>query len=315
MAASAYGIAGPIVASVPESAPRMPRRKRRWRAHQFVLEPESAVTMQPSGRRGLSSWKTFSGLSGSAGSSARSASRSPPPALDFALELLAASRGRPSAPSSGSSASQRVGGVAGQVDLHGVTEAEPCRVDVDLHAARLPGLGQELGKREARADHQQGVASLHQLVARLGAEQADSAGDLGQIVGQGRCPLSAFATPEPSTSAIPRSVAPRPGRPARRLSRRFRRHSKRRGALQLAASWHPPAGCGNRTARCARCGRGGPSCSRSCRSGGTISRHRRSPRGLDRPVDQVWYFLRRHRLLHKVLATSLNSVSKSTSCW
>ncbi len=65
-----------MVASVPESAPRMPRRKRRCRAHQFVPEPESAVSITPSGSRGLSSWKTLSGFSGSAATSASRASSS-----------------------------------------------------------------------------------------------------------------------------------------------------------------------------------------------------------------------------------------------
>ena len=49
-----------------------------------------------------------------------------------------------------------------------------------------PSFGQELGVGEARADHQQRVAVLHQVPARLGAEQADRAGDEGQVVGQRR---------------------------------------------------------------------------------------------------------------------------------
>ena len=60
------------------------------------------------------------------------------------------------------------------------------RVEVDLHPARLAFLGQELGIREARAEHQEGVAFHHQVVARLGPEQADRAGDPRQVVGQ-RC--------------------------------------------------------------------------------------------------------------------------------
>ena len=43
------------------------------RAHQFVAEPESAVRMQRSGSRALSSWRTSCGFSGSAASCARSA--------------------------------------------------------------------------------------------------------------------------------------------------------------------------------------------------------------------------------------------------
>ena len=57
-------------------------------------------------------------------------------------------------------------------------------LDVDLHAARLAFLGQELRIGKARADHQQRVALRHQIPARLGAEQADRAGDPGQVVGQ-----------------------------------------------------------------------------------------------------------------------------------
>ena len=51
---------------------------------------------------------------------------------------------------------------------------------------RLALLGQELRVREARADHQQRVAALHQVPARLRAEQADRAGDERQVVRQRR---------------------------------------------------------------------------------------------------------------------------------
>ena len=61
-AANAYGTPGPIVASVPERAAFIPSRSFRCRAHQLVAEPESAVRMQSSGSRELSSWKTSSGL-------------------------------------------------------------------------------------------------------------------------------------------------------------------------------------------------------------------------------------------------------------
>ena len=79
---------------------------------------------------------------------------------------------------------QRFGGVADEIDLHRIAQDQHVGVDVDLHAARLAFLRQELGIGKARADHQQRVALRHQLVARLGAEQADRAGDPGQIVGQ-----------------------------------------------------------------------------------------------------------------------------------
>src|ERR1044072_2564518 len=63
-AASAYGTAGHIVASVPDSAAFIPVRIRRWRAHQFVAEPESAVRIAPSGSRLDNSWNTSWGLIG-----------------------------------------------------------------------------------------------------------------------------------------------------------------------------------------------------------------------------------------------------------
>ena len=69
-----------------------------------------------------------------------------------------------------------------ELDLHRVTDADHARVDVDLDAAGLPLLGQELRVREARADHQQRVAALHHRVARLGPEQADRARHEGQVV-------------------------------------------------------------------------------------------------------------------------------------
>ncbi len=80
---------------------------------------------------------------------------------------------------------QRTGGIALQVDLHRVAQAEHLGVDVDLHAARLALGGQELAVGEAGADHQQRVALLHHLPAWAGAEQADRAGDVGQVVRHG----------------------------------------------------------------------------------------------------------------------------------
>jgi hypothetical protein len=76
--------------------------------------------------------------------------------------------------------------VADEVDLGRVAVADQPRVDVDLHRARLPGLGQPLGVREARADHEQRVAALDHVVGRLGAEQTDRARDVGEVVRQHR---------------------------------------------------------------------------------------------------------------------------------
>ena len=138
--------------------------------------------MHPSGSRGLSSWKTFCGFTGSAATSAWLGQQAPP-ALDLARDLVG-----PGAVGllleQRQQRAQRVAGVAGEVDLHRVADAEHARVEVDLHAARLARLGQPLGVREAGADHQQRVAALHQRVARLRPEQADRAGDEGQVVGQ-----------------------------------------------------------------------------------------------------------------------------------
>ena len=77
-------------------------------------------------------------------------------------------------------------GVADEIDLHRIAQRQHVRLDVDLHAARLAFLRQELGIRKARADHEKRVAFRHQLVAGLGAEQTDRAGHPGQIVRQRR---------------------------------------------------------------------------------------------------------------------------------
>ena len=76
--------------------------------------------------------------------------------------------------------------VAHEEDVHRVAHSHEPPVDVDLHAARLALLRQPLGVGEARADHQQRVAVLHHVIARLGAEEADRAGHERQVVGQGR---------------------------------------------------------------------------------------------------------------------------------
>ena len=65
-AAIAYGTPGTIVASVPESEASFPWRSFRWRANQFVDEPESAVMIASSGSSCESSRTTRCGLIGSA---------------------------------------------------------------------------------------------------------------------------------------------------------------------------------------------------------------------------------------------------------
>jgi hypothetical protein len=126
--------------------------------------------MQFSGRRGESSQNTRCGWIGLASFFDRASSTRHQRATSRSMRSRQAR-------------AQRLGAVADHAHLHRVADAQHARVDVDLHAARLAFLGQELGVRKARADHQQGVALLHQVPARLGAHQADGAGDVGQLVG------------------------------------------------------------------------------------------------------------------------------------
>ncbi len=58
---------------------------------------------------------------------------------------------------------QRLGAVADEIDFHRIPQAQIFALDVDLHAARVPGLRQELAVGKSRADHQQRVAVLHQI--------------------------------------------------------------------------------------------------------------------------------------------------------
>ena len=51
-----------------------------------------------------------------------------------------------------------------------------------LHPARLAGLGQPLGVRKRCADHEQRVAAVDHVGGGLRAQQADRAGDEGQVV-------------------------------------------------------------------------------------------------------------------------------------
>ena len=79
---------------------------------------------------------------------------------------------------------QRGHHVADQVDLVGVAHPDELAVDVDLDAAGLVELRQELRVGEARADREECVAVLHHLVAGPGAQQPDRPGDVGQLVGE-----------------------------------------------------------------------------------------------------------------------------------
>ena len=114
--------------------------------------------------------------------------------------------------------------VADEVHVDRVADADHARPSMSIWThVRLPLLGQELGVREARADHQQRVAALHQLVARLRAEQPDRAGHERQVVRQRRLARAApwrrrrRAARRPRRPRRPRPA--RPGRPASRPSR------------------------------------------------------------------------------------------------
>src|ERR1019366_7337897 len=71
-----------------------------------------------------------------------------------------------------------------EVDLVRVAHPDHLAVDVDLHRPGLVEVRQELRVGEAGPDGEQRVAALHQLVAGPGTQQADRAGDVGQLVGQ-----------------------------------------------------------------------------------------------------------------------------------
>lgn len=68
---------------------------------------------------------------------------------------------------------QSGGGIAQQVHLARVAQPEHSGICVDLDATRLSGRGKKFGVREARADNQKRVATLHKIPAGLGAEQTD----------------------------------------------------------------------------------------------------------------------------------------------
>ena len=68
----------------------------------------------------------------------------------------------------------------------GIAQTEHARIDVDLDAAGLPRLGKKFGVGKAGADHQQGVAALHEIPARLRAQQADGAGAESMVIGHRR---------------------------------------------------------------------------------------------------------------------------------
>jgi hypothetical protein len=73
--------------------------------------------------------------------------------------------------------------IADQAGLDGKAQADAARIEVDLHAARLAGLGHELDIGERTAGDQHGVAFLECSLRGLGAEQSDTAGGVGTVIG------------------------------------------------------------------------------------------------------------------------------------
>ena len=88
----------------------------------------------------------------------------------------------------GSSAARASSGVGDDRGLGRQPHPDQGRVDVDLHHAHLARGGQVLGVRERGADHEEGVAVLHDLLARPGAEQAQAAGGERVVVGDDHLP-------------------------------------------------------------------------------------------------------------------------------
>ena len=77
---------------------------------------------------------------------------------------------------------ERAAAVADESDVDGVSEADPRGIELDLHRARLAGLGHELDIRERRADHEERVALLESFLGRPRAQEPDRARGEGTVV-------------------------------------------------------------------------------------------------------------------------------------
>src|SRR3954466_11726538 len=160
------------------------------RAYQPVAVPQSTASIVSAGRREESSHTTRWPLIGSASLCARASTTfhhrfvhvstpplpplpAPPPPRAVLLLLEQRQEG-----------AERRGGVADEVRLVGVAEAEHPAVDVDLYAPGRPLLGEELRIGHVRADHEQRVAVLHELPAQMGPDQPDGTGDPRHVVGE-----------------------------------------------------------------------------------------------------------------------------------
>src|SRR5581483_2759669 len=76
--------------------------------------------------------------------------------------------------------------IADERDIGRVTQADANRVPVDLHALGLAGLRIELDIGQAATDDEQRVAFFHGVLGRGRSEQAQAAGRVRTVVGDGR---------------------------------------------------------------------------------------------------------------------------------
>ena len=83
-------------------------------------------------------------------------------------------------------------GIADQADIRRVAQADARGIDVDLHALRLSGFGQELHVGIAGADHEEGVALFHRIDRWRCAEQAETAGGVGAAIRNDRLAEQGF---------------------------------------------------------------------------------------------------------------------------
>jgi hypothetical protein len=74
--------------------------------------------------------------------------------------------------------------IADEAYLHRVADREHSPVDVDLHAARLALGGKKFRVRKVRPDHEQGIAVVHHLPARLSAQEANGTRNEREVIGE-----------------------------------------------------------------------------------------------------------------------------------
>jgi hypothetical protein len=120
----------------------------------------------------------------------------------------------------GEEASECGPGVAHQVHLGRVVQADAPGVDVDLHGPGLTRVGEELGPRVVRADHEQGVALVHEAPRGVGPQVADASADMRQRLVEDR--LAKERRGEAGAQAIGdgQDLVDRPRRPPTHQDRR-----------------------------------------------------------------------------------------------